>query len=192
MNIFIDAYNLLKQLHGVTQVSPSQNYKFIEQLKRFAHAKKHTVYLVYDGGQSARAESEHSGPITIIHSGYKLSADDIIKQKILNYAHEHTILVSDDRELCDYVSSARFATLGTSDFYKLMKQDIQKQNVAYMKTGVAEKRAGYASSEELDKLMHEASSIGYYKEDSDELQEKYFPTQLSKKEKKLKKLVKKL
>jgi len=191
MNIFIDAYNLLKQLHAVTQVSATQKHKFMDQLMQFARSKGHHIYLVYDGGESARSESEHSGPVTIIHSGYKLSADDVIKQKISHYAHEHTILVSDDRQLCDYVAMAGFAALGTSNFYKLMQSDIRKENVAIMKQGVAQKNPGYASTPELDQLMQEAGTVGYYKDD-DNFVESPYPQQLSKKEKKLKKLVKKL
>ncbi len=191
MNIFIDAYNLLKQLHAVTQVTAAQKNLFMDQLKRFARSKGHHIYLVYDGGESSRPESEHSGPVTIIHSGYKLSADDVIKQKISHYAHEHTILVSDDRQLCDHVAMAGYAALGTANFYKLMKSDIQKEQAAFIKRGVAHKNPGYASTPELDQLMQQAGSEGYYK-DEEALSEFSHPQQLSKKEKKLKKLVKKL
>ncbi len=191
MNIFIDGYNLLKQLHAATQVSASQKRIFIDQLKQFARGKGHHIYLVYDGGESARAESEHSGPVTIIHSGYRLSADDVIKQKISHYAHEHTILVSDDRQLCDHVAMSGYAALGTANFYKLMKSDIQKEQAAFIKKGLANKAPGYASTPELDQLMQEAGTVGYYK-DSEEPADNSFPQHLSKKEKKLKKLVKKL
>lgn len=191
MNIFIDAYNLLKQLHAVAQVSEAQRRAFIDQLSRFARNKGHHIYLVYDGGQSARPESEHVGPVAIIHSGYKLSADDVIKQKILNFATEHTILVSDDRQLCDYVASAGFATIGTSNFYKLMRAAIQHEDAMFVKKGTAQKNPGYMSTPELDQLMHEASSIGYYKE-HESVPEPHTNNQLSKKEKKLKKLAKKL
>jgi predicted RNA-binding protein with PIN domain len=191
MNIFIDAYNLLKQLHAVTQVSASQKHKFMDQLKQFARSKKHHIYLVYDGGESARSESEHLGPVTIIHSGYKLSADDVIKQKISHYAHEHTLLVSDDRQLCDHVAMSGYAALGTKNFYKLMQTDIQKEQAAFIKQGVAHKNPGYSSTPELDQLMQEAGTVGYYK-DEENFSDNSFPEQLSKKEKKLKKLVKKL
>lgn len=191
MNIFIDAYNLLKQLHAATHVSANQKNKFMDQLKQFARSKGHHIYLVYDGGESARPETEHSGPITIIHSGYKLSADDVIKQKISHYAHEHTLLVSDDRQLCDYVAMTGYAALGTTNFYKLMQSDIRKENVAIFKQGVAHKSPGYLSTPDLDQLMQEAGSIGYYKDD-DNFAESPYCQQLSKKEKKLKKLVKKL
>ncbi len=191
MNIFIDAYNLLKQLHAIAQVSAHQKHIFIHQLKQFARSKGHHIYLVYDGGESSRPESELIGPVTIVYSGYTLSADDVIKQKIVHFAHEHTILVSDDRQLCDYVAVSGYAALGTSSFYKLMKSDIQKEQAACIKQGIPHKTPGYASTPELDKLMHEASSIDYYK-DIELFQETSHPQQLSKKEKKLKKLVKKL
>lgn len=190
MNIFIDAYNLLKQLHGVTQVSAQQKERFMDQLNQFARAKGHAIYLVYDGGSLSRPESEHVGVLTIIHSGYKLSADDVIKQKMLHYASEHTLLVSDDRQLCDYLAAAGFAALGTADFYTLMKQDIKKTEAAFMKKGVAHKIPGYSSTPEIDQLMQESGLYGYEKEL--ESQQDNYPEKLSKKEKKLKKLVKKL
>ena len=192
MNIFIDAYNLLKQLHAVTQVTAQQKHIFIDQLKQFARAKGHTIYLVYDGGELARPYAEHAGPLTIIHSGHKLSADDVIKQKMLHYAHEHALLVSDDRQLCDYLAAAGFAAIGTSNFYKLMQQDIKKTNAAFMKQGVAHKNPGYSSTPELDALMHQSGSYDYEKEDLEGDDDTLYPQGLSKKEKKLKKLVKKL
>ncbi|MBY0109596.1 MAG: NYN domain-containing protein [Candidatus Babeliaceae bacterium] len=191
MNIFIDAYNLLKQLHAVKLVSAHQKNTFIDELKQFARNKGHHIYLVYDGGESFRPESDHIGPITIIHSGHRLSADEVIKQKILNFAHEHTILVSDDRQLCDYVAMSGFAALGTANFYKLIKADIQKEQRAFIEKSIAHKNPYYSSNPELDELMHEAGSVGYYK-DIELCEESHHPQRLSKKEKKLKKLVKKL
>ena len=137
MNIFIDAYNLLKQLYGVKLVSETQNNHFIELIKRFARAKKHAIFVVYDGGSSSRPEIDKLGSVSIIHSGYALSADDVIKQKIVSFAPEHTILVSDDRALCDAVSASGFATFGTSEFYRFMQHDTLQQQKSAMKTGVS-------------------------------------------------------
>ena len=191
MNIFIDAYNLLKQLHGATQVSEQQRDAFLDRLRRFTQLKRHHIYLVYDGGPASRSESERLGLVTVIHSGYTLTADDIIKRKILSFAQEHTILVSDDRQLCDYVSAAGFATLGTLNFYTVLKSALHKEQAACAQHGVAHKHPDYMSTAELDKLMQYASTVGYYKEEGTVFESDNVK-KASKSEKKLKKLARKL
>ncbi len=192
MNIFIDGYNLLKQLHGVKNVSDAEKSSFSSQLKKFIHYRHHQVFLVYDGGDHAHPTISRLGDLTIIQSGYYMSADDVIKQRMMHYAQEHTLLVSDDRQLCDYVAAAGYASLGTTDFYTLLQKDIDKDESHNMKQGSAHKFSGYVSTAEIDDLMHLASCCDYQKESECVIEDASHLQKLSKKEKKLKKLVKKL
>lgn len=190
MNILIDAYNVLKQVHSHKQVTASQVHQFIVRVRQFAQVNKHQALIVFDGGSSAHIERETTGPCTIIYSGHKQTADDVIKQQVRHFRPENTLVVTDDRQLSDQVGMAGFATMGSVDFYRFMQQELQAPTADGLKKGLAHKNPGYQSSPELDELMHHASAIGYYKE----LEEPPFPDheKLSKKEKKLKKLVKKL
>lgn len=192
MNIFIDAYNLLKQLHATTRVSVKQKNVFLQQLKTFARLKKHNIFLVYDGGELERLDITRDGSIAIMHSGYTFSADDIIKQKMVHYAPEHSLLVSDDRELCDYLAYAGYAAIATHHFYRLLQQDNEiLSHVASMKKGSAQKMPGYMCAGDIDNVMQEASLYPDEKNVDIEDDDSYSQT-LSKKEKKLKKIVKKI
>lgn len=189
MNILIDGYNLLKQLFG-GQITEHQRRQFELRALEYAHRKGHVLYIVYDGGPYTRMTVEKRGRVVCVYSGYKDTADDILKQYIEEGLLKNMLLVTTDRQINAFADRYSVPSIDALDFYNYMKEtNIQLHG--YKKTpGQAHKLNREESSPELDALMEEGSSTLFYKEEasSEEMAHK-MP---SKKEKSLRALLKKL
>ena len=92
MQIIIDGYNLIKQLFNVSKVSEKKRDSYIQQLISRAKAKSHTLVIVFDGGSYGFPTQEYLNGNLIIYSGYKESADDVIKKYVSDNRHLHLLL----------------------------------------------------------------------------------------------------
>lgn len=189
MNILIDGYNLLKQLLG-GQISDRQRKRFAEHAQEYAHRRGHTLYIIYDGGPYNRMTTEKNGRVITIYSGHKDSADDIIKRYIEERLLKNILLVTTDRQLNAFADTYDVPSIDSLDFYECMK-DTNARVTGYKKVaGQAHKLHPERESSELDALMQEGSNMLLYKEDEPE--ENMSSSGISKKEKRLLAVLKKL
>ena len=203
MTIIIDGYNVLKTVLATSQVSEHQREHFITQLARYAHLSHNKISVVFDGGQDIRPTTYSRNGIAIVYSGYRDSADDVIKHLLEQKQHREVMLVSTDRELNRYAAVLDIPSIDSTVFYGYFQERLrgeqrrEVQQVQQARTD-ARKRPGHESSAELDALMTGASEKVFHKHDDEQAQENQQYThrdavqKKSKEEKKLEKMVKKL
>lgn len=195
MIVLLDAYNILKQAQPTSEISETQRRAFINRVERYAHVRDHTVFIVFDGGTGRFPSKSNRGSVQVIYSGTEQSADDVLKRLCAEYAHKQVVVVSSDRQVCAYASLKGAVGLDADLWESVLSGARESVSpVALVKdTGVAHKRPGHESSAELDALMQQASMQMMVKaEDDYEVCRKSAKQTLSKAEKQLKKLVKKL
>lgn len=194
MYIIIDGYNLLKSLLKSNEISAKERQWFHAQMTEYARKKGHSIAIIYDGGSFDRPTAEKKGAITTIYSGYRSTADDVIKDMIDEKAHHDMLVVTTDNKLSSYAVRWGIPTMRSADFYKIMLTEEvgAPEFVGYKRVaGEAHKSESHVSSADIDALMQEASSVLLYKEEGDGESEK--PGQKrSKKERLAAKIVKKL
>jgi len=121
MVILVDAYNLLKYLYGAL-VNERHKEQLIALLNRYVRRKSHTVYLVFDGGDSTRPMQYKKGLITIVYAGYGKSADDVLIDMMKqNWAFDG-LLVSNDRALRSHATPFSIDSIGVKLFYDIISE----------------------------------------------------------------------
>ncbi len=191
MNIVIDGYNMIKQALKKTTITESERSSILIRLDSYARRKQHTVHIIFDGGPYDRPTKERFRSLTIVYSGRKQSADDVIKTYIEEKVLPGMLIVTTDRNLNAFAYSHSVASIDSIDFYAFMNEK-PPQTLGFKKApGKAHKREGFESSSELDMLMQEGANILYYKDEEDEV-EPDSAKKRSKQEKLAQKLVKKL
>lgn len=194
MILLIDAYNVLKQMVTGT-VTEGQRHAFIKRIDTYIRAKGHTAYIVFDGGESKRPVETRRGNLFVIYAGYVDTADDVLKRLCQQFQRETTVLISSDRDVGAFASMHGIASIDADLLDELLRepQSSNDQLRLVKSHDIALKRAGHESSEEVDRLMQEATEHMLIKMEDGEMQSRVKPrAALSKTEKKIKKLVKKL
>lgn len=196
MIILLDAYNILKQHQPTRDIGEAQRRAFIDRVATYAHLREHTIFVVFDGGSGRFPSKSYVNPITVIYSGIEQSADDVLKRLSVEYAHKQTMLVSSDRQLCSSVQSQGVVCLDADVWESVLAgaRDVLATALPTKSGEQAHKRAGYESSAELDALMQRASEQMMVKDEQGGFAARRVPAKqtLSKEEKKIQKLVKKL
>jgi predicted RNA-binding protein with PIN domain len=187
MNIIIDGYNLVKQVIRKTTITQKERMWFLNKAAEYAHRRHHTLIIVYDAGPVERTTTEKNGPVLVVYSGTRLTADDVIKTYIEEKSFHDMLIVTTDRQLNSFAVNHDVPTIDSLDFYQFMKspQPIK------MKKGSQELQKLHPGegSRELDLLMEEGSRMVPYKEET----VKEFPVQkTSKKEKRMFDIIRKL
>lgn len=195
MIILLDAYNILKRDQPTRDISEGQRRTFIDRVANYARLREHTVFIVFDGGTGRFPSKSYVNPVTVIYSGTEQSADDVLKRLCVEYAHKQTMLVSSDRQLCHCAQAQGVVCLDAEVWESVLTgaRDVV-QAALPVKPGEAHKRAGHESSAELDALMQRASEQMMVKDEEGGFAGRRAPAKqtLSKEEKKIQKLVKKL
>ncbi len=190
MNIIIDGYNLLKQLFTNKTISEQERSRFIKKAADYAHKKNHTLYIVVDAGPYQRITKEHHGPVVVIYSGYKDSADDVIRRYAEEQMLKNMLVVTTDRELNAWVDQLGVPSIDSLDFYGFMKEQAPTVGGFKKVSGAAQKLRPEESSDELDMLMQEGSQVLQYKQEEDEEDE--VSKRVSRNERRLLAILKKL
>lgn len=191
MHIIIDGYNLLKSLFKKEEIAQKERAWFHAQAADYARKKNHTIAIVYDGGSVDRPTEEKKGAIATIYSGWRSTADDVIKTMIDEKAQRDMLVVTTDNQLSSYAVRGGVPTMRSYDFYKLLRMEDEPDFEGYKKApGIAHKSEGHVSSADIDALMQEASSILQYKKE--EGGEEKNKQKLSKQERLAVKIIKKL
>lgn len=168
---------------------------FIKKLDLYSKKKNHKVILIFDGGGYSYPSKESIGNVQVIFSGYKNTADELIKNYIVENKGKDLFLVTSDRELRNFALKFAIESIASRDFYNLMQGDQAfVANLTYQKSKDNLIKTSQENND-LDMLMEEASKmIVKKKEDfkSDSKSRQKNPLKASKKEKKLIRKIKKL
>ena len=169
MNIIIDAYNIIKQIFTKDRVSEKERSWFLARLTQYASKKKHTIYIVFDGGPYERPTVEKRGVIIRVFSGRHTSADEVIKTYIEEQVLKPMLIVTTDRQINNFASRHKVPSIDSLDFYALMNEEKSAAPVQGLQKAPGE---AYKLHEEevpeIDQLMQEASQVLYYKEEGEE------------------------
>ncbi len=192
MILLIDGYNLIKNV-----ISSDANEKvredFIKKLNNYAKKRHHKVTIVFDGGGYTFPTTDVFHEVTVIYSGYKYSADEIIKNILDDLKNKELLLITSDNELRNFAKKINIDSIASQEFYGFMK-DIKEfvPELSLQKSDDIAHKITQKEDEELDKLMDEASkTILRKKEDiGPKVKEKF--KELPKNDKKLIKKIKKL
>jgi len=166
MIILIDAYNVLKQnVQG--DVSLAMSEQFLAKLALYGRKKKHTLIVVFDGGSFHWPYEDKRKHITVVYSGYRSSADDIIKEIIATRHQNDMLLVSSDRALCLYTEEYNIPSINPEDFMPYVYKH-EKTYPAFIKgTGLTRKNESDVNADtQLDELMREGSRMLLLKEET--------------------------
>lgn len=116
MDIIIDAYNVLRLELTDDFITESQRKHFISLLRAYAQRKKHTMVVVFDGGEYRWAVQETHKEIVIIYSGTHQTADEAIITYIKRNLGRAMVLVSSDRQLRDEAAYYGLELVQSQDF----------------------------------------------------------------------------
>ena len=195
MILLIDAYNVLKQGDKVQYITDEQQKVFIKHLMEYARNKGHTIMVIFDGGSSWFPEEYVQGPVRVIYAGSNTTADSIIKERIPLLDPLNTLLITSDRALRKYAASYNIVSIESSLFkqYSKIQQPPASSLTILKDPSKPRKLKGHKSSSEVDDLMERASRVILYKpEDGDQKERIRNRKQLSKQEKRLAEIIKKL
>ncbi len=120
MILLIDGYNVL---HAVAQGHDKNNRsrdRFVELVAAYAHARGHEAILFFDGGTSPYPQESVVDGVTVVESGYRLSADDLLRQKLTDYPPETVIVASSDRAITDDAAAHGIVSIDADAFYYRM------------------------------------------------------------------------
>lgn len=166
MIIIIDGYNFLNYINKTNFIVEAQKKKFYEKLKKYKQEKKHEIIIVFDGGTYFRSLVETMAWGKIVYSGQMQSADDVIKNYIDELQQKDLIIVSADREICDYANKLGVCCVLPKYFNKKLKE-YPKINFYKSVDSKAIKLNSKLASDELDQLMQEASKMLFFKDESE-------------------------
>lgn len=156
--ILVDAYNVLRTVAKQKTISSQQLRQFINISNAYAQQKQHTLLLVFDGGPFLWPTKEQKSKLLwIIYAGQKQTADDYIKEYIQQNKARDILLASDDRQLCAFAATCDKISIGSADFFVLLKEatgDKKQKKQAFQK---AQKLPGKQTLPALDLLMQEAA-----------------------------------
>lgn len=192
MHIIIDGYNILKLVYDTTHITDHQRQSFIFSLNHYATIKDHDITLVFDGGPYDRTTKIPQKSIDVLYAGPHISADEVIINLLDRSQPSTTLIVTSDRVINQEASDRGFISLDSEEFYTILRQSLrQKKVTSSHQEHKAHKHADHQSSAQLDALMEMASQVVLTKpEDIPSLPD--HEQKLSKKEKKMHDLLKKL
>lgn len=192
MFLLIDGYNLIKSSSSQIFVSDSLRKYYVNQLNIYCKKKNHKAILVFDGGTFAYPSKEIIDLVTIIFSGYKSTADQVIKNYISENKGKDLILITSDRDLQKFAKSLNFEFLPVSEFNGFL---FNKEKDRVADTIKIKDQAIKTSNEhnfDLDNLMNKISNIEILKDDDIISNKHQKANSISKTKKQLIKKIKKL
>lgn len=164
MIIVIDGYNVLKEKLGAS-VSVHDRQSYVRQLVKYCAIRRHTCVLVFDGGDYGYASREIYGSVTVLYSGERSSADQVIMAYLEeNYAKD-ILLITNDRAIIQYAERLKKHAISGRDFNKyvalaLHEERVQKSTNRQM--NVIAKTTSDAD-ETIDALMEAYSNVIMHK-----------------------------
>lgn len=188
MIIVIDGYNLVKYIRPHGSISDKERRVFVHTLARYGKKKRHKIIIVFDGGLSEWPYKEKIAGVTVLYSGRRASADDVIMQYLEDHHKKDMLLVSSDHELNLFASHHTIVSIGVEEFTLLLKE-------ADKEIGQKEQEVAISFDEaetDFDMIMEQATQKVPYKEDDKPHKQEISFTRTAKKDKVLLKKLKKL
>lgn len=190
MILLIDGYNVIKQVYDEKQVAHEQRDAFVAKISGYLKKRGLIGVIAFDGGQAPYPYKSTSGAITVIFSGYKQTADDVIKKYLDEHKNEEILLVSSDHELRIYAHALGKETINAYEFYKRYVQQPAPAAPEHIKAPLV--KIAHDAPSELDQLMEEATQQLSHKPDDGQTVRRPQAEKLSKKERKRERLLDKL
>ena len=156
MTIFIDGYNILKYLSD-RPVTDQERTRFIAQLNRYARIKGHVITVVFDGGFSDVSYQETVGSVSVVYSGVRMTADQVLLDMISSMAGNQILLISNDRALITAASKLGAIAMNVGHFYSYLLAALR--NAGAKRTLVSSVvKTTKTKNSDLDELMKNASA----------------------------------
>ncbi len=192
MILLIDGYNLIKNV-----ISKDANEKvredFVKKLNIYAKKRHHKITIVFDGGGYTFPTTDIFQEVTITYSGYKYSADEIIKNILDDHKNKELLLITSDNELRKFAKQINIDSISSQEFYNFMKEEKEFiPELSMQKSDDIAHKITQKTNDELDKLMQEASKTILKKKEDFEPKSKAKLKELPKNDRKLIKKIKKL
>lgn len=161
-SIIIDGYNVIGISHKDLK---KQRDELINSLIEYRKRKGHEITVVFDGWKTGEAQESRSkvGGVTVIYSRIGEKADAVIK-RMISVKRYGWIVVSSDRDITDHTWSSGAVPISGEDFLRIFEN----------------KLSSYSDTEE------------YEDDEYQEPRKKGSPRKLSKKEKAIRRALKKL
>jgi predicted RNA-binding protein with PIN domain len=190
MKIIIDGYNMLKSVFAVDFITDTQRNAAINKLQRYAQKKNHEIMIVFDGGPHSWPVREQHNEVTIIFSGYSMTADEYIQDYLSKTSPTEILLVTSDRALTNAAAHHGVISIDSRLFYSFVQRAVEKKAEDIPLTKSVQKWSN-EDSQELDALM---LTMPIVTKDEDLHSRQNWPVEstLSKHEKKLQAILKKL
>lgn len=191
MYIIVDGYNLIKQIFNVSRVCEKKRDNYVAQLVKKAAAKGHKLVMVFDGGSFNFPQIQDQGKYVLIYSGYRESADDVIKEYVADNRNLELLVVTSDREIRNFAHNLGVDTIDSIGFNKIIENSRPKQASQVVKKNTASIKTSTLENSELDALMMDVD--GHIEKNEYQKEDRTSPSQKeSKKKKKLRRKIDKL
>lgn len=191
MLLLLDGYNILKKIKHPSFISDAERKNFIKKLNNYAHQKKLSLLVVFDGGPFVWPLQEKISAMTsVVYSGTRQSADDYIKNYIEQHKNNDILLISSDRELITHARRNSINSLDSHTFSQFL-DSMESPQLTQKTSQEHAQKLTTASTQELDELM-QRFKVAAPKQEHSEQKKKSSAESLSKEERKLLQKIKKL
>jgi predicted RNA-binding protein with PIN domain len=169
MIIFIDGYNVLKQQLDAKYVSDKERYAFVKKIARYHARTRHTIVVVFDGGDGRYPYRERHHGIEVAYAGSLISADHYIQQELTKLKGREIVLVSNDRELCASAHDVGAVCIDSDLFYAKMMQPAVKSPAKKGSISIIKMDSSGESLDQIDELMESAALMSMADKDRPEV-----------------------
>ena len=125
MTIIVDAYNFIKHISGATFISERNRLFWMDRFSDYVLLRNNEVILVFDAGPGLYKTAENYKNISIIYSGQRDSADDVIKTWLSSRHGKDILLVTSDREIRDFANSCNIVSISSEDFNRIFSDSLK-------------------------------------------------------------------
>ena len=153
MLILIDGYNLIKNRHLSDYIEKDVLDNFIHQLDSYSKNKEHRIEFFLDGGPFNFSSKEKFGCVKIIYSGFNLTADDCIKDRIKTINIDDVLLVTSDVELQKYAKENGIDFVKSVFLNKFLREHFDKKEMKVNKSSNIVKFGNSSLDDEIEMLM---------------------------------------
>ena len=157
MIILIDAYNLFKTVLHSQFVQKVERTRFLNLFEQYAAMRSHEIILVFDGDSDVYELLDRYQLIRIYYSGYKQTADDLIKKKLKLLQGKDVLLVTSDRDIRQFAKQYSVESIGSQEFYKILQSVMQRKEQQQVIIAQTIHKTSQDENIELDALMEMGS-----------------------------------
>lgn len=157
MTIIIDGYNFIKHVVGSSYVSEREIDSWIKRFDEYVSLRHNDVVIFFDAGPGYYKSVEQYGKIVIYYSGQEQTADDLIKDWLAKHKGQDVLLVTSDRDICDFASRLQFVSIGSQDFSRVFNHVMAQEAEYEQKLSATVHKVSRDAHPDLDELMEQGS-----------------------------------